>query len=206
MDFTWKNFDRWTNRLKGLACYLSGPMDFAADQGAGWRDDITPFLQQKDVFVFNPLKHVFAGTSDTDTVKRKRMDEYKSDGNWDAYREEMKDINHWDLRALDLSSFVIVNYDVNTFMCGTHEEVFVANRQQKPVLLVLTEPKEKLPSWMLGRFPSEHMFDSWDELRLYIDDIDRNPDLVLSKADERRWLFYEDGLSPKDVYSRDGID
>ena len=39
------------NRLKGLNCYLSGPIDFAENLGSGWRDKITPILQKKGIKV-----------------------------------------------------------------------------------------------------------------------------------------------------------
>ena len=42
------------NRLNGLRCYLAGPIDYAADDGVGWRNDITPWLQEKGVKVLDP--------------------------------------------------------------------------------------------------------------------------------------------------------
>jgi hypothetical protein len=103
----------------------------------------------------------------------------------------MKDLNHWDLRTVDLSSFLVVNYDTNIFTCGTHEEIFNANRQTKPVLLVFKNGKRKAPSWLYGRFPSEHFFDGWDELREYLNEIDSNPNYKFTEADLKRWLFFD---------------
>ena len=39
------------NRLKDLGCYLSGPIDFAENLGADWRNKITPYLEKKNVRV-----------------------------------------------------------------------------------------------------------------------------------------------------------
>ena len=103
------------NRLKGLACYLSGSIDFSEDKGCTWRNAITPFLEKKNVRVFNPLKHTFYGTQDLDDTKRPRMDELLEEGRYEELREEKKDLNHWDLRAVDLSSFLVVNYDIEIF-------------------------------------------------------------------------------------------
>ena len=44
------------NRLSGQRVYLAGAMDRVQDRGAGWRDKITPFLEDMGVIVFNPLK------------------------------------------------------------------------------------------------------------------------------------------------------
>ena len=179
------------NRLKGLGAYLSGPIDAAPNLGCAWRNEITPMLEGLHVRVFNPLKHVFYGTQDLDTVKRPKMDKLLKDGDYNSLREEMKDVNHWDLRSLDLSSFLIVNYDIETFMCGTHEEIFTANRQSKPVLLMVGDQKSQLPKWMYGRFPDQHMFESWDELSDYLARINSDTNYIFTEADNKRWLFYD---------------
>ena len=44
------------NRLNNQRVYLAGAMDRVADRGTGWRDNITPFLQDLGVVVFNPIK------------------------------------------------------------------------------------------------------------------------------------------------------
>ena len=180
------------NRLNGLACYMSGAIDFAPDMGCKWRNDMTPFLEEKNVKVFNPLKHSFYGTHDLDDKKRPRMAELLEEGRYEELRGEMKELNHWDLRSVDLSSFLIVNYNLEHFTCGTHEEIFKANTQVKPVLLMIGEGnRKKMPKWIYGRFPPEHMFDSWDIMKEYIRDIDSNPNYTLTKADNKRWLFFD---------------
>lgn len=180
------------NRLKDLACYLSGPIDFTQDKGCKWRNEMTPFLESMNIRVFNPLKHSFYGTQDLDHSKRPRMAKLLEDGKFSELREEMKDLNHWDLRAVDLSSFLVVNYDINIFTCGTHEEIFTANRQSKPVLLVIGEGNSrKMPKWMYGRFPPEHMFETWDDLKTYLSLIDGSPTYDFTNADLKRWLFFD---------------
>ena len=44
---------------------------------------------------------------------------------------------------------------------------------------------------VLPVFPPEHMFESWDALYAYLDDIDSNPNYVFTEADKKRWLFNE---------------
>ena len=119
------------------------------------------------------------------------MDNLLESGNYEELRREMKEINHWDLRSLDLSSFMVVNYNIDIFMCGTHEEIFTANKQSKPVLLMVGNKKSKLPKWLYGRFPPEHMFESWDELIVYLRNINSCLNYKFTEADNKRWLFFD---------------
>ena len=52
------------NRLNGLRCYLAGPIDYAEDDGVGWRNRATKWLAQKGVQVMDPCnKPVVASIS-----------------------------------------------------------------------------------------------------------------------------------------------
>ena len=44
------------NRLKRQRVYLAGAMDRVPDRGATWRENITPFLKDLGLVVFNPIK------------------------------------------------------------------------------------------------------------------------------------------------------
>jgi len=81
------------NRLNKLAVYLSGSIDFAENKGCKWRNEITPFLEDKNVLVFNPLKHIFDGTENIESVKRPHMDKLLENGNYDELRDEIKEIH-----------------------------------------------------------------------------------------------------------------
>jgi hypothetical protein len=179
------------NRLNGLSAYLSGGIDFDPTMGREWRDDMTSFLEPRNVRVFNPLKHIFYGSQEIDTVKRPRMKKMLEDGDFEGLKNEMKSLVHMDLHAVDLASFLICSYNVNIHMCGTIEESTLANKQQKPILIMAKNGKKKLPSWIYGRMPWQHFFESWDELKEYIKNIDENPDYVFTECDKKRWLFFD---------------
>ena len=178
------------NRLNNLGCYLCGPIDFAEDLGRGWREDITDFLVARNATIFNPLEHPFHGVKTFDDVKRPYLKHLADTRQFDKLRDEIKAINKWDLRAIDLSSFVVVNYNMDIPMCGTHEELFMANRQNKPVLLIVKD-KSKMPKWLYGRVPHEHMFEGIDALKEYLSSVDTDPDFDFCEADTKRWLFLE---------------
>ena len=177
------------NRLNGLAAYLSGPIQSAVDFGRAWREEITPFLESMNVKVFNPLKPIFDGTSYLNEIKRPHIQKLINEERWEELRTEVKDIVKWDLRSVDLCSFVIVNYDISVHMCGSYEELFLANTQNKPVLLVVKD-KKKLPLWIYGRIPTRsHMFEGWDNLKFYLTGVNSDPDFEFDVADKKRWLF-----------------
>lgn len=179
------------NRLKRLSAYLSGPIDFDPTMGKEWRDDIAEFLTNRGVTVFNPLKHIFEGSQEIDTIKRPRMAQLLKDGKFEELKMEMRELVHFDLRAVDLASFLIVNYDTSIHSCGTIEEISVGNKQQKPILIMAKNGKKKLPSWIYGRMPWQHFFESWDELKEYIVNIDSNINYELTEPDKKRWLFFD---------------
>ena len=181
------------NRLSGLGCYLSGPIDFSPDKGKGWRDEITPFLKNRGIRVFNPLNHheTFHIKEDIDTVKRPYMQKLLAEGKFDELQFEMRELVHLDLRTIDLASFMIVNYDTSIHLCGTIEEISIASRQVKPVLLIAKNGKDKLPSWLYGRLPHEHFFRNIDEVQEYLSKIDKDPNYQFTKVDKKRWLFFE---------------
>lgn len=169
---------------------MSGPIQAEADFGKGWRKEITPFLEEMNVRVFNPLEPMFHGTAYLNEIKRPHMTNLIENREWEELRTEVKEINKWDLRAVDLSSFVICNFNNDVHMCGTYEEIFLANNQNKPVLCVVKD-KTKLPLWMYGRIPTRsHMFESWDALKAYLKGINSNPDFHFDPADLKRWLFF----------------
>ena len=178
------------NRLFGMYTYLSGSIDFSPYKGKAWRDELTPFLENMNVKVFNPLKHVFYGTDQIDTVKRPLMAKMLEEGRYEDLREEMKQLVRCDVRCVDLSSFIIINYNVDRHMCVTIEEMTVGNKQVKPCLIVCKD-KKKLPSWLYGRFPSDHMFSSFEELKYYLNLINSDPNYEFSESDKKRWLFFD---------------
>ena len=96
------------NRLNKQRVYLAGAMDRVADRGATWRDNITPFLQQLGIVVFNPInKPADVGLEDQDshTIKTK----LKAKKRYDELSSMMKTIRAVDLRLVDISDFLIVN-------------------------------------------------------------------------------------------------
>lgn len=175
------------NRLRGMTCYLSGPMDrvdFA--EAKGWRDWIKPRLWGRGMGVYDPCDKPLTGNVE-DPELHARVDQWKSEGNWDAIREAYKPIVGVDLRMVDQSACIISNIDIDSHMCGTYDEDFLAASQRKPVLCRVKQGKENAPNWLFGRIPHEHIFSSWFDLEEYLDHIDQDEEV----DHLRRWTFFD---------------
>ena len=173
------------NRLKNQRAYLAGAMDRVPDRGAGWRAEITPFLKGMGAVVFNPLnKPTEMGKEDEGTHFLKCS--MKEKGQYDELSELMKTIRAVDLRLVDISDFLVVNLDINTHPCGTLEEIFLANRSKKPVVVHIEQGKESAPDWLFGTLPHEMFFSSWEEVKDYLSHIDSSTEI----KDHGRWRFF----------------
>jgi nucleoside 2-deoxyribosyltransferase len=173
------------NRLKNQRVYLAGAMDRVADRGATWRDNITPFLNEIGIVVFNPIiKPTDIGLEDQDshTIKTKLKQQHR----YDELSSMMKTIRSVDLRLVDISDFLIVNLDLNVHPCGTLEEIFLANRQKKPIIIHMVQGKDKTPDWLFGTIPHQMIFSNWDDIKSYLIHINNSENIDTYK----RWYFF----------------
>lgn len=173
------------NRLKNQRVYLAGAMDRVADRGATWRDNITPFLNELGVVVFNPIsKPTDIGLEDQDshTIKTKLKKQHR----YDELSHMMKTIRSVDLRLVDISDFLIVNLDLNVHPCGTLEEIFLANRQKKPILIHMVQGKDQTPDWLFGTIPHQMIFSCWEDIKEYLIHINSSENIDTYK----RWYFF----------------
>lgn len=183
-------------RLYGSRCYLAGPMDKAKDGGVGWRQDLTPFLQNLGIVVLDPSnkKIDIGGETSVDRERRKFLKDSKQ---YDQLSSEVRLLRIVDLRMVDVTDFVIVNYDTETPMCGTMEEIFWANRIKHPVLFVCPQGKQAIHDWMFGTFPHDLFFSTWDELKKYLEYV--NTTRIQDLKHYKRWMFFQyDELVPKE--------
>ncbi|MEX0597777.1 MAG: hypothetical protein WD512_14895 [Candidatus Paceibacterota bacterium] len=173
------------NRLNNQRVYLAGAMDRVADRGNGWRDGITPFLENLGITIFNPIKKPsIVGMEDFQTHLYKTK--LKQEENYDELSHLMKVIRGVDLRLVDISDFLIVNLDLDIHPCGTYEEIFWANRQKKPIIIHMVQGKQNAPDWLFGTIPHKMIFSSWDSIKEYLNHINCNSEI---STDKRRYFF-----------------
>ena len=171
-------------RLKSQRCYLAGAMQNTLDNGAGWRDAITPTLKKMGIVVINPITKQIEGLREDAEfeIKRKQL---RKKQDWDGLTDLMKPVRHADLRLVDVGDFLLVVLDINRYACGTYEELFCANRQKKPILVCMQQGKHLAPDWLFATLPHEMIFGNMDTLLTYLEHIDNAEEI----DDRGLWLF-----------------
>ena len=145
-----------------MIAYLSGPIENAENDGAGWRNMMTEWLSSNlNHRTFNPVKETKSiideiSMEDFRFLKTKNPDEYKK-----IFRKIIK----IDLEAVvNQADYLIVKWDESVFKGGgTHGEITMAYWLNKPVYLVNNLPINDLSSWVFSC--SEEVFDNFDSLK-----------------------------------------
>lgn len=170
--------------------YCCGPMDFDRDCGREWREMMSEWLFDKHAIPLNPYYKPIRDTDiakedDENYVKRQYA---KRRGGWSTLRELMKPVVHTDLRMVDHCDAIVCNLDLDKRPCGTWDEIITGTNQNKPVLIHAVQGVKELPDWLFGRLPYQGFFDSWSNLKDYLNYIDTNdnPDDMGG-----RWKFFD---------------
>lgn len=174
------------NRLRFSRGYLCGAMDRVSDGGLGWRIDIQHALSDLEIYWLDPThKPIDIGIEDLEN--RKHRHKMKEAGSFDVVATDMRIIRSVDLRMVDISDFLIVNLDLDIHACGTYEELYLANREKKPIIIRIEQGKGAVPDWILGTVPHQMIFSTWEEVHGYLSHIAHDP--VIEHF--RRWMFFD---------------
>ena len=144
-------------------------MQYTSD-GRTWRDRITVFLDSLDVVVVNPYDNIIDGFSEKHEVEK--VNEAFLLGDYLEVSKLMRRIRNNDLRAIDICDFVIAYVNVEVPMCGTYEEIFTANRQKKPVFIVVEGGRDCCPFWLFGTTPLSYIHEDFESLCKHISVLD----------------------------------
>lgn len=169
------------NRLRDTRCYLSGAMDLAEDRGVGWRLEIGDVLRGMGITVLDPTNKPIEIREDPAEWERLRKAK-----KFDELSQLIRLIRCVDLRMVDISDFLVVNMDLSVPTCGTWEELFLANRQKKPIIVRMKQSKSKTPGWLFGTIPHQMIFSTWDEVTNYLRAVDRG-----DSEHYKRWFFFD---------------
>jgi len=160
------------NYLKNKTVYLAGSIHHNdEDSGVTWRENITPKLQNFGLNVIDPCKKTINGVGEINEDKE-HLKKLILDGNFAEVKRIFFPILKSDLRCVDLSHFIIVNYRPTIRHIGTVHELCLANFERKVVLLYY--PKEELADfnpWMACLVKEKHIFDDWDKMLGYLSEV-----------------------------------
>ncbi len=177
------------NVLKKTKTYLVGPMEYALE-GAGrfWRQDMTKFLRERNVTVFDPYDKPFVDAPSEDENTHELMRKLMRQGKFQEVHEHYKQVRALDLSMVDRSDFIVgyINPAVPTY--GTTEELVTAVRMKRPVFLVIEGGMSEAPFWLLGMLPPKCFYNNFDEVKDMIARIDEGE----KKINNERWRLFKD--------------
>jgi hypothetical protein len=161
-------------------------MDRAADAGVVWRRDIRQRLDLGIQWLDPTRKPIDIGVEDD--ASRAARKNHKVSEDYQFVVEEMKPIRRVDLRMVDVCDFLIVNLDMDIHACGTYEEIFLANRQKKPIFIHVEQGKQAAPDWLYGTLPHEYFHSTWESLHQHVERVAHNPNFIDPYG---RWYFFD---------------
>lgn len=133
-----------------LRVYLSGGMEYAADEGRNWRALLQEWLEQElGASVFNPNSEseriVAARHPGTDFRALKSLDPAR-------YQSIVSELVDHDCREIaDRSTIVVCFWDESAMRgAGTKGELTIARFFGKPVYMVTALRPPDIPGWVLG--------------------------------------------------------
>ena len=99
------------HRLRGMRCYTAGSMDRVSSQMSNdWRDFVTEKLNNFGVTTLNPCKKPI-DIGNESMENRQYRQQLINEGKYDEIAKQMRTIRVIDLRMVDLSDFLIVNFE-----------------------------------------------------------------------------------------------
>lgn len=174
--------------LNKTKVYLIGPMQY--QDGRGWREDMTEFLVNRGIVVFDPYKKPFINSPAEDESTHEKMGQLMSSGEFDEVAEHFKAVRAFDLSMVDRSDFIIcyINPKIPTF--GTMEELSTSVRMKRPTFVVVEGGKQNTPLWILGMLPHKYIYDSFEEVKTVLSNIDEG----IKSLDSDRWRLFKPEL------------
>jgi hypothetical protein len=146
--------------------YLSGGMEYAANEGRDWRQEMHDWLTQSlGCEVFNPNhesdKYFEKNFPGVDIRALKSTDIVK-------YATIVSQLVEIDCREIAERSDLVICYWDDSAMrgAGTKGELTIAKHFGKPVYMVTTMKIEEIPGWVLGC--TSLIFSSFDELKTFL--------------------------------------
>ena len=148
-----------------MIAYLSGAMEYADDEGEGWRKNITEWLTSNlDHSVINPVEESRLIISNTDSH------DYRNWKETDLVRYKNL-INKFVMRDIEAvtkeANYIICLWNEEVFKgAGTHGEVTLAFEHSIPVYVVNQIPLTDLSGWIIAC--STEIFENFEELKLFL--------------------------------------
>ena len=169
------------NILNKTKTYLVGPIEFKNERA--WRQEITIKLKDIGIVCYDPYCKPFVIDVDETETANDSLKELRAKGDYDEVARVMRRIRNFDLALTDKADFIVAYIDPEVFTVGSIEEICWANRQKKPIFLIVEGGKEKCPLWLFGTIPHKYIYNNLDEVVEALKKIDSGDKF----ADSSRW-------------------
>ena len=148
-----------------MIAYLSGAMEYAVDEGSGWRIDMSNWLS------------AHLGHKVIDPVEESRLLMIKEDSvdyrSWkesdtERYRQFVRQCVDRDIKAVtEEVDYIICLWNTDVFKgAGTHGEVTLAFQHNVPVYLVNQIPLTDLSGWIMAC--CSEIFNNFEDLKAFL--------------------------------------
>lgn len=152
--------------LEGAKAYLSGPIDRTSDDGIMWRKKFKQLCKKKGI----PLSFLDptdkpSGLGSEVGEEKERVRKLMKNKKWEQAQSQAKYFRHIDLRMVDNCHLFIVWIDINLHLCGTYDELFTAEDQNKPMFAIMApgQSKWEFPSWLVSIFNEDEVFENIED-------------------------------------------
>ncbi len=148
-----------------MIAYLSGAMEYAVDEGSGWRIDMSNWLSDHlGHKVIDPVEE-----SRLLMIKEDSVD-YRSwkESDTERYRQFVRQCVDRDIKAVtEEVDYIICLWNTDVFKgAGTHGEVTLAFQHNVPVYLVNQIPLTDLSSWIMACY--SEIFNNFEDLKAFL--------------------------------------
>jgi len=147
-----------------MLAYLSGSIEYSPDYGKSWRAEITPFLRELTIDVYDPALDEKKNLDDSEVREFRKW----KTSDLRRFQTTVRKIIAWDLEWIEQKSDYVICFwdDAAARGAGTQGELTYAHRLRIPVYLVLGMPQEKVSGWILGC--ASEVFSNFEDLKQFL--------------------------------------
>jgi hypothetical protein len=136
-------------KLDKAVGYLSGAMEFVQDNGIIWRREFITSARLAGLKIdFIDPTNKPGGEELHVGEQRDYQIQLQKSGNFEKLKNYVHQYRRIDLRFVDLSDFLISVVDPKIPQWGTSNEIYVAEKQHKPIFVICEGGLYNLPRWL----------------------------------------------------------
>ena len=138
-------------KLDGAVVYLSGAMEYVADNGVEWRREFIKLCLLSDLYIdfIDPTDK--PGGQDIMVDENKAIqEEYQRTGQFKKLQNVVHQYRRYDLAFTDQMDFMVTMINPKIPQWGTANEVYVGENHHRPNFFICAETLYTLPRWLYG--------------------------------------------------------